>query len=325
MGKTDAQGSFRIPGLPAGTYRITTNPPGTGAMGIVTSVDGIVAGADDVTIRLPEAATISGRVVVEGGELGPQKNALLRVVAAGAKGEWNEGTYAWIREDGSFESAPVAKGQSYDLIPEQFRGVVGQRVRNVMAGSKDVVVRLVPARSIAGRVVDADGAAAPAGVPVRAEAADAEGVDGVRLPGRAPGADWTGTSAAAETRADGSFVLEGLGAFSFRLVAGGSNTDYVETAHPDPVAAGTTGLEVRVPKGQAVMGRLLDGKGKPMPGVRVSVAGTKARTNTGDDGSFLLRGLREGTVRLTARVGGKDVDLGAHPVPSRDLVLTAPE
>lgn len=323
--RTDGQGNFRIAGLPAGTYKLTINPPMTGAVGILTSADGIAAGADDVTVRLPEAATISGRIVVDGGELDRLANAFLRVVPAGAAGEWNEGTHAWVREDGSFESAPVAKGQSYDLIPEQFRGVVGARVRNVMAGSRDVVVRLVPARSIQGRVVDADGAPVPAAVPVRAEALDAEDVEALRVLGRAPGDDWTGTKAAAETRADGTFVLDGLGAFRFRLVAGGSNTDYVETAHPDPVPAGTTGLDVRVPKGQPVGGRLLDGKGKPLPGVRVSVAGAKARTNTGDDGSFVLRGIKEATVRLNARIGGKDIDLGTHPVPSRDLVLTAGE
>jgi hypothetical protein len=61
---TDAQGRFAGPPLPPGRYRLTATKPGYA----LTSVPRLSASADDVTVRMPLASAIAGRVLDRFGE-----------------------------------------------------------------------------------------------------------------------------------------------------------------------------------------------------------------------------------------------------------------
>jgi len=124
------------------------------------------------------------------------------------------------------------------------------------------------------------------------------------------------------TDADGRFRIATLPSGRYTLVA--SKPGYVSLRYGarravDPpqaidVSADTPPIEVRVPRGAALSGRLVDDLGDPIPAVRVT-AGVIVRTaagarmtpvrsgDTDDRGEYRIAGLPEGTYVVSARPG----------------------
>ena len=117
----------------------------------------------------------------------------------------------------------------------------------------DAVTLVLPrAKTISGTIVDESGRVVPAGVPVLCVA------QGVSLQ------DNPGSSAFTYARAQGRFSVEGLGDFTFRVVAGGGPSEYASAGKAQMVAGGTGEVVLKVRKGGTISGRLLDADGNPV-------------------------------------------------------------
>jgi hypothetical protein len=107
---------------------------------------------------------------------------------------------------------------------------------------------------------------------------------------------------------DGRFRITGLpsGTYEIATAAGRDNTTSLRYTKLTGVGAGKTDLEIVVESAGEIAGRVLGPDGKPMAGV-----GIGAWSETGDrytpsavsqeDGTFVIRGLANGTYRLDAR------------------------
>jgi hypothetical protein len=129
-----------------------------------------------------------------------------------------------VAGDGTFAFAALEEGQAYDLLTERFPGRREATALRVRPGDADVVLVLLRAGRIVGRVVTEDGKPAPAAVPVGAIGRGAE-----------PGA--ARARVFARTDAQGKFALDGLGTFAFDVEAGGGTSGYLgvlaSDVHPD--------------------------------------------------------------------------------------------
>jgi len=219
---------------------------------------------------------------------------------------------------GEFELEGLDAGRTYDLIAGGFAGHRTARAYGMTPGTDSVELVLERAARITGRVLDEHGRPVPAGTPVRGEAIDP------------PTRDAPGATSFAYTLFDGAFALEGLGDFEYRVAAGGGTTKFAPATTLESVAAGATGVEVRVTTGSQLRGRLLDANGEPLKVKLLGawpVEGIKYTTRTrvdSDDGAFVLSGLPAGRVSVYALVDGTYVGLGEHTVPAENVELRVP-
>jgi RNA polymerase sigma-70 factor (ECF subfamily) len=314
-----ANGAFRLRGLEAGAHLLqakawSADPATPGLTGEVPSVD---AGTKNVVIRLPRGEAVSGRVVDEEGKpvtgqgwvhASPQEQPVtLRKIV-----------YAALPGDGTFRTPPLDPGTAYEVVAGGFEGLGETRLKDVKGGTADVTLVLRRTNRIAGTVVLEDGSPAPAGVPVRVLATGSANPGGARYQYgyTAPG---------------GTFSLAGLANIEFRAVAGGGPSEYTTDGPGVTAKAGTTDVVLKVKKGVALQGKLLDADGNPvqsphMNGTAKDGSGVTSWTRIeGSDGSFRLPGLPRCKVALTVTLGGKVVDLGEHEAPAEGLVLRLPK
>lgn len=157
--------------------------------------------------------------------------------------------------------------------------------------SGDLTIALDPARVIAGVVVREDGTPV-AGIRVVADPVDGE-----------PGTPYV-HAYDATTAADGTFRIEDLPDGDYRLMATGGK-DFVRRTLPR-VEAGRTDVRISVEAGGRIAGRIVDEGEEPVPGARISAWPEEGPTDldrvryaeTGEDGSFRVSGLEDGTYRL---------------------------
>ncbi|MCC7139411.1 MAG: hypothetical protein IT460_13390 [Planctomycetes bacterium] len=134
---------------------------------------------------------------------------------------------------------------------------VRTRVVGVASGATDVVLRLSRGLSIEGTVVD------DAGEPVRRPVA-------VEVLGRSPDGNPDYTRRKILRTADGTFAVRGIAAGRYDVIVrpdgveGDAAGASVSTATVRDVEAGRAGLEVRLTRGVALVGRIVDGAGEPV-------------------------------------------------------------
>jgi RNA polymerase sigma-70 factor (ECF subfamily) len=147
-------GAFRFAGLAAGDYRVVveaTDRPSTTA-GPFAVVDGAVHAGVEVVVAAERV--IAGRVELPPG-LAP--DAVRQVIVTACDQESQQHESARLATDGTFRIGGLT-GERYTLSSlECPRGYVLAVAREVAVGARDVVLRLLPAAQIRGRVVDADG------------------------------------------------------------------------------------------------------------------------------------------------------------------------
>ena len=191
----------------------------------------------------------------------------------------------FVREDG-FASAV------YDLPP-------------VEPGARfDVgTIELSPESALEGRVVDEEGRPWEADLELGGTNED-RGRFGVEPPRDEP-------TSPRRTRSDpaGRFLFGGLaaGAYSVRVRVGGRPP---QTRLDVRIARGELSqVEVAVPRGLAVAGRVLSPEQEPLPGVFVQVFPPEATgelvgsASTGSDGRFRIEGLASGDFVLSTTIG----------------------
>lgn len=278
-------------------------------------VDDVEPGAAPVVVKVTKGSSIAGRVEDDAGErvVGAVR---LEAFARTASGDLDFTRRRALRfEGGEFHLAGLEPGR-YDLHFRPEAGPVADGegaagagdtiVRGVGAGVAGLVLRLVRGAFLAGRLVDEAGAPVLGFgrvTAVREEEPDAN----VALVGR--------------VRGDGTFVVGPLDdGLRYRVTAEGFAGRRSARAEGVVVAAG--GIELVLPAGRRIAGRVVDAAGRPLPaGVPVGFVaegegarreGTWAYTTTGADGTFVADGLLPG--RYTGEAGGGTSGYVGEPV-----------
>jgi protocatechuate 3,4-dioxygenase beta subunit len=297
----DDQGRFRLTRLPPGRYK----PVARSARGYGQARESVLLGLGQSTgglvIELHPATAVTGRVLVAGSEA-PCPTSWVSLNDTKRERHLIEA----IDRDGRIEIEGVLAGRyrveircNEFLAEEEYPDVI------VAAGEAQAEQRWTVSAGgrIRGTVRASEGApVVNASVVAHPQAAQSNGLFG---------------GGAAGVGADGRFELAGLaaGTYQVSVVA----PDHPEMREPVLVTVSDGGdatVDIRFEAGGDMLGDVVDEKGRPVAGVTVvadaessggtgghmviSGLGQSGRTETADDGSFALRGLRPGTYHLSA-------------------------
>jgi len=233
---TDAQGRFRIEGVPPLALKAQASTPGydTGSSDAKT----LEAGAElkGLDVKLVSSASLSGVVLGEGGrKLGNARVTVTRDTgAADAGSRWRalaEGKVVFTDEQGRFLAEDVPAGDVMLRVEADGHAVETVRRKGVEPGSsvEDLVIRVKPALEISGKVLDEKGEPMPRAWVRARQVVAADGEPSDQLLG-------------ARVEEDGTFVIRNLAAGTYSLEvqvwARGDETRYEPLTRPG-VAAGT--------------------------------------------------------------------------------------
>jgi protocatechuate 3,4-dioxygenase beta subunit len=317
--KSGADGSFRIAGLGRGErVEIEVRHPGY-ARALVPDVE-IGAPAPLVLVLRPRHR-VAGRVVDPQGEGIRGALVLLQILPTRVDGGGGEAPLPG--NDRQVETDEAGAFAADDLPPGRLslrasaHGFQEGRLRDLTlaAGESlpEITLRLSPAGSVEGTVLDAEGhGVAGARITVAAAAGD----------GSQPGAVANGTSD--ET---GAFHLEGLPPGPARLAA--EHPDYRRAERPIQLQPGANRVRVTLEEGLSIAGRVADERGAAVAGATVRATGGEGQERpavSAADGSFRISGLSAGRQRLEARAegfspGGGDVELEASAIEGLEIRL----
>lgn len=241
-------------------------------------------GEDAGDVRLAKATALAGRVVDERG--GPVVGATVTLWPGGGQGFLDVTAGSGVpqstttRADGTFRfEAAAPQGNRLRVEAPAFATLERQPVR---AGAVTRPLSLALGQAVRGTITLADRRTAAAGALVRFE-------------GRTQTTRW------AETRADGTFLLEGAPREAGSLVADGGDRGraslVIAAGSPEPVA-------IALAPTASLAGRVVDAEsGKPLAGIRL-VARAEGQAaflaRSGPDGRYAIRGLPPRSYRLSA-------------------------
>ena len=299
---TDDTGTFALTGLDSGAIALTAAARGYASQSPTVVELGIGEDVSGVRVVVDKALTVSGRVVRAGKTTEGIPGVNLGVFTM-------DGKFAIAidptADDGSFEIVGVQPA-SYMVfalgegsVPE-----IGKQVDVVDKDVTGVVIELEAGVTLAGRVEP--GAVAALSIEPKT---DRVGLDNI-----------FSMLKAAVVRADsdetGVFTLRAVPAGSFTLVAktadGSTGKLPIEVADKDQ-----TGLVVKLEKRASIAGKVIDDRGKPVSGMRVTaiaqnpkergmtmrVDGDDSGAITGTSGTFKVVGLEPGTYEMRAHEG----------------------
>lgn len=290
---TDDSGHFRLTRLLPGRYKPAAATAGGTGQARESVLLGVGQTVDDVRIELHPAALVTGRVLAADDHQPCPKGWVL--LSDAATREERRGP---IDPDGSVELRAVLPG-SYKVTVTCEGFLTGSDYPSlaVTAGRDPAETLWTVERGgrIRGRVHDAGGAPL-AGATIQSRPADVK---------RAGFRGWKSV----RSRADGSFVIEGVAAGSYKVSA--SAEGFPDPPEPTEVtvpAGGETEIDLALAQGGVVAGEVVDAQGQPVAGVSVRARG-KARWGMGDrgmtddSGSFRIEGLSPGSYRIVASRG----------------------
>lgn len=342
---TDASGTWTLPGLPAGSYRVEFRPTGSTLVGefwddaasYLTATSLRVADGEVVTgldARLAEAAVVRGQVTDAAGA--PVPDATVSLERVDVSGATDTGT--WTAADGTYEIRPLSAG-TYRLkvVPGAGSGLSTTYWPGVADASAATPITLqagqvleridvtpLPGQGLAGRVL------LPAGV----DASEVRVVVHLVHPG-----GWSTVAGGTTPDADGTYRLGDLAAGTYRVHVEHVDWDgpllpeyyrdalVEERAVPVEVTTGAvvTGIDLT----PALAGRLtgvVTGRGGPVAGVEVTVVprsgqvGTWGFSTTGTTGAFVIGRLPAGAYSLRFTSPDGSVQYFRAPAgTSRDL------
>ena len=300
---TDSDGRFSATGLQEGPYKVSARSKGF----LPAEVDGVAAGASDVSLTLAPAATIRGRVIAaEGGT--PVSGA--RVAWKGGKARAASGFAALLgggdksvrsQGDGTFEIGGLEAGK-YELRATA-TGYADASPFNVAVSTGEtfegVELALLPGVDLVGRVVTkaagspVDGAI----VWVQASGGGLRGMTGSDVTGEDPKAP--SGSISSTSGADGTFVLKGLTPGKATLQV--RHRDFAAGSRTVDVPAGDVNVELGV--GGTVEGTVTRSDGRPNVGAQVimqqGMMGQGARMAKADDaGAYRIERIPPGSYSI---------------------------
>ncbi|MCU0724418.1 MAG: carboxypeptidase-like regulatory domain-containing protein, partial [Planctomycetes bacterium] len=283
---SSADGRFRVLGLPPDPFDLVIfGLPGEDGGWQPRVIPGVVPGGPALEARLERGLLITGRVSLagEGPIDGAEITGTSRV--AGLDGAANVlSSAARSGPDGRFVLSGLPPGPCE--LRAHVRGLPWQRRRwSATAGARDVEIVLGVGQPIRGRVFGLSGEPV-AKTRIKATIESDESMS------------WE-----AETNAEGVFEFGNLDPGNYRITA--TPPSGAAPATVGGIAAGATEVEIRLSEGLAVLGRLLDGDGQPIPGVAVWSGGEfdpASRSGmSGEDGRFRITGLAPGAHSLELR------------------------
>lgn len=262
-----------------------------------------------------QASVIFGRVVDE--QNVPLADALVRVAIPATdmrfvtRASTHQIAEAKADQDGRYrlELPGIAKPTrvSIDAMKPGYRRLSGTLMeggRNAVAearpgGSVEFQLTLSPARYFAGRVVDQQGNPV-SGVPIWAASYTSEGSGGIEI---------------SATKPDGTFEI-----FNYHpkpaVWGNGPSKGLIHFEHPDYIAQRLddiyaipekqqVALRIVLDAGFSVSGTVVDTTGKPMANTSVTATrtdgGGRKGTLSDAEGRFILRGLKKGNTKLSAK------------------------
>jgi protocatechuate 3,4-dioxygenase beta subunit len=322
--RTGADGTFQIR-LPASDEaRVRAVAPGYLASAPQTSLPGSQA---PFLLKLQESGAITGQAQDAEG------HPLARVQVMAMPTSWRGGVpgyaVAWSRADGRFRLSPLSPGGLYEVTGH----LEGFAPASLKAGAlardrQPAPVRIVLERGAAafGRVVDREGKPVPdARLTLQARQEGSEGLfffeDGPAV-------------AAATTDSQGSFAFQHLNPGRLRLRI--ERKEGFAPFAPVEVEIPRTGRAdlgtLKLDRGLAIAGRVVDPRGKPMPGVTVDLkptvlvfseiemANAFQEQTTDAEGRFRFEDLRRG-----ARLDLSATSPGYPPASVQSVEVPAPE
>jgi len=287
-------GSFEVSGLASGNYSVTVEARGGGLASTV--VPNVAAGTEGMRILLSQAMDIEGVVVASDG--GPGTN--VRVSAEPMPGSQGSRGSGRSGSDGNYSVGGLSPG-NYKLTFIARGRYISQVLSNIPAGAAGVNVRMEEGLVVAGRALGPDGAAASAVTLL------ANPVKG-------------GGSVQVNTDAEGKFRFGGLTEGKYKITVQRSQMGFV-LPEPVEVDAGTEDLKLKLHAGLSITGSVINSQGRGVSGAWVSMRRGGSSARTGQDGTFVLRGLSAGTVTLSVWAGGSmtthEVQAGSRSVQIR--------
>ena len=307
-GVTDAAGRFAVKNLPAGTFDLAVRARGFAPLTVPALALPDGTGTSDLgTVLLAPGGAIRGVVSDAQGE--PVADAEVRALGADRDGlsfvlGEAESTGLFTAADGSFALEDLAPGRTLDLVvthpgygPASAPGVA-------VPTPSPLRIVLRPTARVAGRVIDADGkpvAGATVGV-----FEDARGFSSSRSMGADPKQEIADD--------EGGFVFADVppGAFGLSAEAPRHQSAELRGLEVKP-GQELAGVEIVLPAGAAVEGRVLSPEGSPVANARVAVAeasrgGTfsfsSQRAGTDADGHYRIEGIAPGPHTLQAQAEG---------------------
>lgn len=285
--ETRTDGTFALGPLPLGALGLSVAAPAHVARRVEAHIAASGRTADVGDVTLEAGLAIRGRVRdAQGQALGA---ASVRAERAEG-GETSEGETT-VGEDGHFTIGGLRPGRHEvtATAPGYARAVV-----QAEAGGATFDIVLGLGGEIAGRVVDADG------VPAEDAQVVAQGIGGERWSNRY----FMGRA----TEGDGRFLLRGVaeGAYTLRARAEGRGEAVVSEVRLAAGGSAEVGT-LRLGRGGVVVGTVIDGEGRGIPGASVTVERDANRrsgsyeSQSGSSGAFEVRGVPSGPVQVTAR------------------------
>lgn len=325
---TDARGNFKITGLRPGLYKPRAEAPGRAGEGSRIVFLGPGATSSPQAFSLRPVASVSGRMVVLGGQQNCSSGQVLLHSGNGGR------PYVELAGPEGEVYFPAVLPGTYYVQAECPGAVAPSEVLAVEVGLapvRDLVWQFVPGRAIRGTVVDAEGHPL-AGAAVRVEAVEllcgqhcslprARGAGGTRCPDDSgcamdelcdrgtcvfSGAGTPSGQIAGQSDAAGQFVVAGLPSGRYAISAS-------EGIDPVTVAVSESDVaDVRVvapPQGQ-LGGVVVDEEGAPRRDASVELFADRgvsimqvAVTRSDDDGRFALFGVKPGDYVVRAPAG----------------------
>lgn len=288
--ESDGGGRFRIPGLEPGRYDLRVRAAGFAPVTVRGLTIPARGGEVDLgTVHLGAAAVLRGRVVdAEGGPVVDAEITFLQD-RLGFFERWDESANRISSAtDGTFEIVDLTPGATV-VVTVAHPGFVRQDVPGVrVPRDEELVISLVAAGRVRGRVVDGEG----------------RGVEGAQV--ATAEARWEGGT----TDPTGAFLLEGIPPGTLQLVATapGFLDPPGKTLEIGP-GEELSDVVFQVERGSVVSGRVVGADGVPIEEayvfVRDSGGDGSEYGQTGADGRYRLEGVPPGDRRLTARAEGR--------------------
>lgn len=304
---TDAAGAFRVPHLAPGAYDVRVAAAGF----VVAQARADLAEGKPVTIEMSPELTIEGTVTYADGR--PVEGAEVHVTGASRQQQVFSGMIeqqqpAVTDGKGSFRAKGIADGKYTLTVQVPWGGDLNirpKKVEGVPGGATGVKIVVEAGAVISGRVVDSQRR------PIASAWISANPMprQGVAMNGE----DWRN----AQTKADGTFTVTGLGDGPYHLqvnaqMMNGSAASY-RPVQVDDVAVGAKDLEIVMEDGLSITGVVVDERGGPVSQLSLQIipvddgAKNAQQSNgwTDQDGKFTAGGLVAGNYRIeVAQWGG---------------------
>jgi len=312
LAQTSADGRFRLGPLPAGYQEIDAGAAGHLPAGRFVKLDEGQTVRDFDLVLQPGGVVLSGRVLDASG--GPIPGARVRAQPGGGalqammfSGEpprelpppTEVGAVAVADGEGQYQlTAPPG----FLAITAQADGYVPGRALLSMAGPKTHDFHLIPATTIAGRVVRKGTGQPVPGARIRARTAS--------------------STTEVEGAADGTFLIGPVDPGSYQLLASaGPLAGRLSTPVLARVATRVDGVVIEIDRARTVTGQVRRTGGQPVNGAQVDLYGLEMQATTRSDagGAFRLEGVVAGSYSLRAVDHGVGATERRVTVADRDL------